>query len=647
MTHTPPTDPRHRRLGAAALGLLVVTLGACRGPVVFREEADDAAYPIIDNAQREALGEPEPFSITTLERTLRARLMVDQALPVSDPASVSSANASRIEQWPDEAYFDGREVGADADRTGPQIVSITLFDALRVAAANSRSYQSRKESVYLAALRLDLAADEFRNTWTGVVDTLVSSDLSPDPSLTGIANTDSITLSRRFESGARFTGMLAVDLVRLLSGGTSDSLGLTADASLSIPLLRGSGRFVVTEPLRQAERDVVYEIYGFERFKRELAVQVASDYLSVLQTQDSVDNAAENYRRVAASTRRARRLADAGRLPEIQVDQARQDELRARNNWISARQRAESALDAFKTLLGLPTDAVVTLDRSELGELVEDPRYAFSLDEPDWDARGEVPSADEDVPLVPPNNDDAGPLELPEDRALAIALGNRLDLRTSIGRIVDAQRGVAIGADDLRADVTLLGSASIGSPRTVASATSPDADLDPSDGFYSALLGIDPAFERTSERNAYRGALIAFEAAVRDMQQAEDGVKSQVRAALRSLLEARETLKIQAEAVEVARRRVESTNLFLQAGRAEIRDVLEAQNSLLSAQDSLTAALVNYRVSELELQRDLGVLQVDHTGLWTEFDPARPPAQDTPGPNGEPIDEPISETNNG
>ncbi|GJM19475.1 MAG: hypothetical protein DHS20C14_16880 [Phycisphaeraceae bacterium] len=613
-----------RAASAGLIGVSLVGISACRTPETFRGEADDAAYGIIERAQESALGKVEPFTITPAERSLRERLLLNQNLRTSDRASVSSRRVEPIEQWPDESYLAESTEDPDAPDptvTADSIVVLSLVDALQVAAGNSRNYQSQKERVYLAALRLDLEANEFRNTWTGVVDTLVSTDQSADPAVTGVANTDALTLSRRFKGGAQFVGMVAVDLVKLLSGGSSSSLGLTADASLSIPLLRGSGRFVVTEPLTQAERDVVYEIYGFERFKRELSVRVASDFLAVLRTADSVDNAAENYRRVGASTRRARRLADAGRLPEIQVDQARQDELRARNNWISAQQTYESRLDQFKTLLGLPTDAVVELDRSELDLLVADARYAFTLSEAAYDSEGEIPPADAEVVLVPPSNADAGPLELPEDRAVEIALNNRLDLRTAVGQIVDAQRGVAIAADNLRADVTLLGSASYGSSRSVSSATSADAQLDPSDGFYSVLLGIDLPFERTSERNSYRGSLIGFESAVRDLQQLEDDVKFQIRTALRNLLEARETLKIQAEAVEVARRRVESTDLFLQAGRAEIRDVLDAQDSLLSAQNALTAALVNYRVSELELQRDLGVLEVDHRGLWQEFDP--------------------------
>jgi len=64
---------------------------------------------------------------------------------------------------------------------------------------------------------------------------------------------------------------------------------------------------------------------------------------------------------------------------------------------------------------------------------------------------------------------------------------------------------------------------------------------------------------------------------------------------------------------------VRSTNLFLEAGRAQIRDLLESQEALLSAQNALTTAIINYRVAELELQRDMGVLQINEKGLWQEY----------------------------
>ncbi len=602
--------------------VVAFTLAGCRSPESYRAEADDAASRILDESWKSAMGyDSDGFTIEPASDSLRRRLLLDQNLPMRVPASASSADDQRIEQWPDDAYNNDR---GQADADSPQAFENTIFtieDALQIAARNSRSYQSQKEAVFQSALALDLEANNFRNTWQGMADTILSSNIGATSETNGILHQDSVSVSRRFKNGAQFTGLLAVDLAKLLNGTNEGSTGLRLESSLSIPLLRGSSRFVVTEPLTQAERDVVYAIYTFERFKRSFAVQIASDYLSVLQQLDRVQNAADNYERVASSTRRARRLADAGRLPEIQVDQSVQDELRARNSWISAIQTAEQRLDQFKISMGLPTDARIQLDPNEFVRLLGSERYAPYLNPQSSSEETEVLAADASAELIPPSMEDAGPMELLESDAILIALMNRLDLRVAVGAIADAQRGVAIAADNLRADVTLLGSASLGESRSLGTAGSDDAQIRTDRGFYSLLLGIDLPFERTAERNSYRNTLIAYERTVRQLQEVEDNVKFDVRNVLRSLLEARETIRIQAEAVRVAQRRVDSTNLFLQAGRAEIRDLLEAQNSLNSAQDALTSAVVNYRIGELRLQRDLGVLEVKNNGLWVEFDP--------------------------
>jgi outer membrane protein TolC len=97
-----------------------------------------------------------------------------------------------------------------------------------------------------------------------------------------------------------------------------------------------------------------------------------------------------------------------------------------------------------------------------------------------------------------------------------------------------------------------------------------------------------------------------------------------VRAKLRSLQSNRSSVIIQRQAVTLAERRVKSTDLLLKAGRAEIRDVLEAQNALLSAQNSLNSAIVSYRTNELEFQRELGVLAVDVDGHWQELEFSTP-----------------------
>ena len=115
----------------------------------------------------------------------------------------------------------------------------------------------------------------------------------------------------------------------------------------------------------------MYAIYEFDRFKRTFAVNTASEYLSVLQQTDEVSNAEENYRMRISTSRRSRRWADAGRTSEIEVDQAVQSELGARNRWVSAKEGYKNRIDAFKSSLGLPPDALVELDPNDLEAIVE------------------------------------------------------------------------------------------------------------------------------------------------------------------------------------------------------------------------------------------------------------------------------------
>lgn len=606
----------------ALLFVAALALASCRNPEVYRHGADRAALDIIADKQQEALGHTEPFTIETPARTLRRRLLEGQSLAVAGPLSYGVDGLESIEHWPEKSYPSpgGEAEGPPPGKAG-KTLRLTLIEALQVGARNSRDYQARKEEIYRTALDLDLEREEFRSTFAGMLEGLVDTDGSSGESVGGARASAEGSFGRRLRSGAELTGRIALDLVKLLTGDRSSSLGILADTSISIPLLRGSGRHIVTEPLQQAERNVIYAIWGFERFKRTFAVEVARDYFAALQSGREVLNSEQNYRGLIVSTRRARRLADAGRLPLFQFDQALQNELRARNRWILARESFQRSLDGLKGTLALPPDADMSLDEGELARLAEAAdrhlETGGGLKEDET-----VPPADAPVILpLPEAAGGEGRLAMKEGPALDLALANRLDLRSARGRVVDAQRAVVVAADALRGELTLLGSASAGERRTGGSADLNDAVLDASEGRYSALLSLDLALERTAEAAAYRESFIGLEGAVRDFQQLEDRIKVQVRERLRELVQSREGIAIQARAVAIAERRVKSTDLLLQAGRAEIRDLLESQEALLNARNDYTSSLVGYRVAELELQRDLGILEVDARGLWTEYDP--------------------------
>lgn len=608
--------------------ILVVTLCAWVGGCAsyWREQADTQGYTIVRATQLETLGRDEPFTIEPAANTLRRRLLLDQSLPRSSPASLGADELAKPPHWPEKTMPAVRTVTplVDIPPAGP--LRLSLVEALQLAARNNRTYQQRKEDIFQAALDLDLESEEFRSTFIGTLETLWSNDLTdPQQRVKGLDHTGSIGWELKLKTGAKLTANLALDLVHMLSADEHNAFGILADVSVTIPLLRGAGEYVVTEPLTQAQRDVVYALLRFLRYRRSLAVDVARDYLGVLRQADTVENTAENYRSLIAQTRRARRLAEAARLPEIQVDQARQNELSARNRWISARQDYQASLDSFKLTLGLPTDADIRLDPAELkrlAESVEEHIAPADIDDAPTSRPATRPTSrptEEDVDLRPPGPSEGGPYEIPSRRAVQLALDHRLDLRIARGEIADAQRQVAVTANALQTGLTLSGDARVGHRRGLSATEQDNVKFRPEHGLYTAGLLLDLPLERTAERNAYRNSYITLQQTVRNLQALEDEIKLEIRNGLRNLVEYRESYRIQQLAVRLARRRVSSTELFLQAGRAEIRDVLEAQESLVNAQNQRTAALVNYRVAELQLQRDMGVLEVLPDGLWTEY----------------------------
>jgi len=637
---------RHRIINIVALIGLSATLAVgCRTTKTHRGEADEAAMKIIEEKQQQALGRQEPFTIETPADTLRRRLLLDQQLPYAGRASLGVSDLKAVNYWPDDDYTSKAKVPPTSQPAGWSggVLRLALVQALQVAAQNSRDYQSRKEAIFTNALSLELERDDFRASFSAALNSTGSVDYGGDDPVANVVTTPQVGASRRFANGAVASVNLALDIVKLLTQPHSFNTDIVkADASISMPLLRGAGQHIVMEPLTQAERNVAYDLLEFEQYKRTFAVSIASGYLSVLREFDRLKNQRDGYERIIRSTRYSRRMADSGRLSEIQYDQAFQSQLSGRESWISAQQSYQRQLDTFKVLLGLPPDAQIELDGTELQGLAAATTAALSLPSPlqpstrpasrPGDVAGAMaaatlpaatqgvstqpstaPSMDEEIILEPLTEEGAGRFELPEEQAIRLAFANRPDLQTAQGDVYDAQRKVVVAADALRAGLNVSANASI--------VDRGNGQIRAEKGRYSVSGALDLPLERTAQQNSYRSSLISLERATRSVQQLEDDIKTSIRNQLRRLAQSRESLKTQTVAVSVARRRVMSTDLQLQAGRIPIRDVLDAQSSLVSAQDALTSALVTYRVSELELQRELGVLEVNHEGLWREYAP--------------------------
>lgn len=518
------------------LGLLLLLPG-CLSPDGARQEADEEVYPLV-LARRAELGlEAPPLTIDPNPDSLRQRLLRGEPGPAG---------------------------------------ALSLTQCLEIAADNNRDYASRKERLYNSAL--DLTLERWRFGWredlSGSASVLGTGDEAESAQASG-----GFSLTKLFGSGANLVLDIGTNMARSLT--FSEDWNPVGDVGFSItqPILRGFGSDIVLEPLTQAERNLVYEVRAFERFRRTFAYDTASRYFNLLESYQRLANQEANFKSLETLTLRNEKLAEAGRLSDIELGQARQNELSSRNQLVVSRASLQSQIDDFKLFLGLPIET----------SLVFDPRVLESLE---TGSGGDVT----------------------EDVAVRYALSNRLDHATVLQQFEDRKRAVKIAADQLRTGLTVSAGAGLSS-----TASKPlDFDLDNAD--WAATLSWDLPVDVLPERNNYRESLINLQSAARSCEQSADSITADIRDEIRVTLASREAYEIQRRAVELAERRIQSTRLKLDAGRSTTRDLLEAENDLLEARNNSTSALIDYTLNRYALWRDLEILRVDEQGIRGELE---------------------------
>ncbi len=460
------------------------------------------------------------------------------------------------------------------DEIDEEPLEISLKEAMVLAAENNRAYRSRREDVYLNVLDLTYRRYRFGTRYSAGAAAGWDRDAEGEETLSGRFN---VRLLRWLSTGAEITIDITQDFLRYLTGESDRDLRSIISLNIMQPLLRGAGREIVQEGLVQAERDAVYAIRSFLRYQKDFSVDLTDRYLGLLLLNSRKDNFYNNYESLKRTRQRIEMLAEAGRLPSLQVDQARQNEFNAYQRWITSVNRYEAAIDNFKIHLGLSPDTRVVLDETML----------------DYFIRAGIEE-----------------LEIDFDEFADRALSRRLDLITQYDRLKDAYRKAGVAENQLKAGLNLR----IGS----RSATEKDSSLNLNFGnpSYSAGLELELPVDRFSERNQYVMALVNIDRMEREFENKLDSVKLEITQQYRNLQEAYQSYIIQKNSLELASQRIESIGLLLQAGRATTRDLLEAEESYLSAQNDLASEMVNHTMAYLRFLYSSEYLEVDEAGLW-------------------------------
>ena len=527
---------------AALAAGIVLMLGGCTTKY-YREQADREVHGILQQAHRIVFG-------------------------------TNTAFAADILTSPDPQKISPEQVIGDRNTAGTR--ELTIDQALDMAVRNSRRYSTEKERLYLTALTLSDQRYVFRPHPFANADANFVRE--SDGEKFGTARTR-IGVSQLLMTGGTVGVTLANDLLRYYTGDPRESVVSVISVDLVQPLLRGFGKYnPAVESLTQAERNVIYAVRDYNFFQQEYAISIVSDYFNLLQQKDVVRNRYTNYLSRVQATRRLQERFTGQRERAMDVDQARQAELSARNNYVNAVASYLNALDQFKVELGIPVSEKVHLHDEALVEL-----QAHGLT----------------------------PVQIASDYAYRVATARQMQILNAIDQFEDSKRKIKVAANRLLPDLNLLADASLDSERPTDY-----TKFDPNEIRAGVGVELNLPIDRLRERNDYRATLIDFEAELRALALTLDNLKDSIERGLRTLEQRRQTFIIQQGALAVADRRVLAANQLIEAGRAEVRDLVEAQDAQIAAQNAVTQALVSYQDAMLTLLLDIGILETESPRFW-------------------------------
>ncbi|MCA8975694.1 MAG: TolC family protein, partial [Planctomycetes bacterium] len=279
----------------------------------------------------------------------------------------------------------------------------------------------------------------------------------------------------------------------------------------------------------------------------------------------------DNYSGAVFDRRKAEALHQVDRNTEQEVIRARRREIEAQDQLIEARAGYDRALDEFKILLGLQTTELIDVEISE-------PPYE--------------------------------PVRITEASAVAAARHNRLDIISERQQVEDAERSLRLAENGLLPNLDLTASYGLSGTDTELGGAGPDR--------WSSSVGLnfEVPLQRKSERNSYRSAVIQVEQIKRGFTQRLDQLDLEIRDALRRLRSIEQRVGLQREQIQQERGAVTLNEIRYESGKLDNRELLEARQALVNAQNALIRLKVDHFIARLSLLRDMGLFFVDESGMW-------------------------------
>ncbi|QEG00996.1 Outer membrane efflux protein [Stieleria maiorica] len=384
MGHQPDLQDRRKRSvgnrrseGQPLIGLLLL---ACFGSVIgcarsgYRQAADSEAYCLVKSRQ----SDPR-WSIPhrAVEPRRRSRMYVanEQDCGPKPPDDLAAHRYMTLPDCKPVAYYDQIPTRTHVEnpvwldylpRNEDGSVKLTQSMAIELALLHSRDYQSEFENVYLTALELSGNRFEFDTQWFGGFGTTFAatgSDLGGDRIL---ALSDRLGFGRNLAGGGQFATEVLNGLSWNFGSGGVQSGSAAIISTFTQPLLRGAFRHVRLESLTQAERNLLYQVRDFARFRRQFYVDLTESYLGLLTQKQAIRNTQTNVENLRQNLEEHKVYAALKVVSQVQVDQVFQQYQNGRRTLLASEQQLITSEDQYKFSLGLPAWVTFEIDESLL-----------------------------------------------------------------------------------------------------------------------------------------------------------------------------------------------------------------------------------------------------------------------------------------
>jgi outer membrane protein TolC len=420
--------------------VLLATLATFAGCTrqFFRERADAEVSNILAEKEKHLPWKLDNFHVYPDKRARFADPTDPDKppMPPDDPAAhdlapnpqrPGKAGVARVEgtgyldllrMW--NAQNRGQDVQQACSTEAPsQPFLLKLEQAVELGLINSREYQTRREDLYLTALPVTLERFAFAAQWFGLITAI--RERAGSDSVVGQQNNWSLSstagFTKLFSTGALLLFQFANDTVINLTGPGRNTTSIsTINLDFVQPLLRGGGKAVTLEPLTQVERNLVYEIRDYARFRKEFFVSIAGGgdlpslggaagrlgggitpgavsiavaarpqltpgsagrldlaltglaipegYLPTLLRAAVLVNEEKNVALLQKFLPLFVEYEKGGRIEPLQVDQVRGQLLQAQSTVLQRGLDLRDSLDRFKLQLGLPVNLPLELDQT-------------------------------------------------------------------------------------------------------------------------------------------------------------------------------------------------------------------------------------------------------------------------------------------